>query len=67
MEYKTILAGGGFILGIPIIVFTVTFLSAFAQMLTGFGYAIVLMALLPMFVPSPASVLLALFGGMLMS
>jgi uncharacterized membrane protein YfcA len=48
-------------------VFAVAFLGALTQVATGFGFAIVIMALLPLMIPSDASLFLSLIFGGLMS
>lgn len=50
-----------------LMIFTVAFLSSLSQAVTGFGSAIVMMALLPLFIPSDVSVMLSLIFGGLMS
>lgn len=49
------------------VVFLVTFLSSAVQLLTGFGFAIVMMALLPLFLPHEIGLYLSIIGGTLLS
>jgi uncharacterized membrane protein YfcA len=50
-----------------LIVFIVSLLSSLAQTVTGFGFAIVMMALLPLFAPQTVCVLLSIIGATAMN
>lgn len=50
-----------------IMIFAAAFLSSLSQTVTGFGSAIVMMALFPLFIPSDVSLTLSLIFGGLMS
>lgn len=54
-------------MGLFLMIFASAFLSAFSQTVTGFGAAIILMALLPIVIPYQTSVMLALIYGSLTS
>jgi uncharacterized membrane protein YfcA len=49
-------------MGLFLIVFCITLLCALTQTITGFGFAIIMMALLPLFAPNTVAVLLSLMG-----
>lgn len=49
-------------MGLFFIVFFISLISALSQTVTGFGFAIVMMALLPLFAPTTVAILLSLIG-----